>query len=453
MTTPPSSYDWVREIKPNLKKLDSVPLTGTAPPFPWDDLAARLARSFDREGLVIQPGEMAWRAKEDLYEGLGDSPFPLIFSIPSLRGQVGWIMPAQEMSSLAALLLTKESHPLPLHDAALDESFYHFLALEVLYHFTQVAFDKTLSPILTNQRILPNEDALCWDISLLIHNHTIWGRLMISPEFRRSWIEHFAQKYESSSLSQQMAHLVNVIVHLEAGKTQFSLAEWKSVELGDFIILDSCSLDPERLDGRILLTINGKQTFRAKLKEGTLKILELPLLHEVETSMAKQPEEEEDDLSDLDLPEEENEELDEEDLFDDEDDLFEDEEDEDEEDEDEDEDEDEEDKDEEADTGVSTPVMEPDSEVSSPTQAAAPEQEAKPRLIAAEQIPVTLVVEVGQVQMTMDQLLKLEPGNLLEISIHPENGVDLTINGKVVGKGELVRIGEVIGVRVLELGR
>ena len=53
-TTPPSSYDWVREIKPDLAKLDSIPLTGAAPPFPWDELSSRLALSFDREGLVIR---------------------------------------------------------------------------------------------------------------------------------------------------------------------------------------------------------------------------------------------------------------------------------------------------------------------------------------------------------------------------------------------------------------
>jgi flagellar motor switch protein FliN/FliY len=54
--------------------------------------------------------------------------------------------------------------------------------------------------------------------------------------------------------------------------------------------------------------------------------------------------------------------------------------------------------------------------------------------------------------MTVEQLTKLEPGNLLEIEIHPENGVLLTIQGKAVGKGELIRVGEAIGVRVLQLG-
>jgi flagellar motor switch protein FliN/FliY len=434
MTTPSSSYDWVREIKPDLKQLDSIPLTGAAPPFPWEDFSARIASSFDREGIQIQPGEIEWRTKENLYEGLGDSPFPLIISIPSLRGQVSWVMPSQEIPSLAALLLTKESHPLPLHDQAFNESFYHFLALEVLYNFTQVAFDKTLSPVLTNQTALPNEDSLCWNISLQIQNHTAWGRLIISPEFRRSWVEHFAQKQEPSLLTQQMAQLVNVTVHLEAGKTQLNLAEWMAVKLGDFLTLDSCSLDAERLDGRIMLTVNGKSAFRAKLKDGSLKILELPLLHEVETSMAKQPEDE-DEFSDLDLPEEEDDDLlEDEDLFSEseteEDDLF-------------------SESEEETDTAVS--------EGEAPAKAAAatsaaPSAEAKSP-IAPEQIPVTLVVEVGQVQMTMEQLLKLEPGNLLDINLHPENGVDLTINGKLVGKGELIRIGDVIGVRVLQLGR
>lgn len=423
MTTLPSSYDWVREIQPNLKKLDSIPLTGNAPPFPWPDFSARLARSFDSE-LAIEPGEMAWRPKENLYEGLGDSPFPLIFSLSPLKGQVCWVMPSQEMAVLAALLLTKQSHPLALHDSALNESFYRFLALEVLYHLTQVSFGKTLTPILTQQTTLPSQDSLCWDISTQLQGQTIWGRLLISPEFRQSWVEHFAQQHELSPLSQQMSQLIDITVHVEAGHTYLSLAEWKAVQPGDFIILDRHSLDSENLDGRVMLTINGKPAFRAKIKDKTLKILELPLLHEVNTPMAKHPEDEnehENEDSDLDLTEEE---LEDESLFDmteDEDLLTE----------------------EETDTESTETAPEEESPV-----AVAPQ----PKLLTPEQIPVNLTVEVGRIQMTMDQLLKLEPGNLLEIDVHPEHGVDLTINGKLVGKGELIRIGETLGVRVVQIG-
>lgn len=427
MTTS-SSYDWIREIDPNLKKLDSIPLTGTPAPFPWDEFSARLARSFDREGLRIQPGEISWRSKDQLYEGLGDSLSSMTFVIPSLQGQLAWVMPSQEIPILAAQLLTQDSHPLSLQDTAFNESFYHFVALEALYHFTQVFFDQSLSPILTNQTRLPDQDALCWNIALHLPKHTIWGRLVISPEFRHSWVEHFAQRKEATPLAQEMAQLVSTTVHLEAGKTQLTLAEWKKVRLGDLIILDSCSLDADKLTGRVMLTVQGKPAFRAKLKDGTLKILELPLLHEAETFMAKQPEDEHNDNSDFDLNEEEEEDLDD-DLFSEtDDDLF------------------TEDGDKAEETSTTS------EQESTLTKEEAPPSEVK-QGITPEQIPVTLVIEVGQVKMTMEQLLKLEPGNLLEINLRAEDGVDLTINGKMVGKGELIRIGEAIGVRVLQLGR
>lgn len=446
--TIPSSYDWIRPISPNLKKIDSIPLTGATPSFPWDDFSARLGRSFDCEDLSIQPGEITWRTKEDLYTGLSDTLFPLAISIHPIQGQVSWVMPIQEVSLLTALLLTKDFYPLSFQDSTLNESFCRFLALEALYHFTRVSFDKTLSPILANQTNLPNQDSLCWDISICIKNHTIVARLIISPEFRQSWVEYFAQKQESSPLTQQMAKIADVIVHLEAGKTQLTLAEWMSVKIGDFIILDSCSLNSELLNGRVMLTIHGKQVFRAKLKDGSLKILELPLLQEVQMPMAKQFEDEdedEDELNHSDLSEDEVELNDEdenessdEDLFsDNDDDLF-----------------DEESEEEgETETKQSSKELPSQKEQSVANESPTPTTEIKHTLINPEQIPITLIIEVGQVQMTMEQLLKLEPGNLLDINIQPQNGVDLTINGKVVGKGELIRLGDSIGVRVLQLGR
>lgn len=448
MTTaiPPSAYSWLQTLKPALKKLDRIPLTGNTPPFPWEQLANRLARALEREELAIQPGEIKWRAKEELYEGLGDQPFPLTFAIPSFKGQVCWIMPEQEMARLEALLLTKESHPLTFQDPDLSQSFYRFLALEVLYHLSQVPFDKNIAPILLQQTALPDEDSLCWDISLNLPGQSVWGRLIISPEFRRSWVDYFAQQESQSALTQQLSQLVEVLVHIEAGQTHLSLADWSKVKLGDFLILDTYSLDPHRLEGRVMLTINGQKAFRAKLKDGNLKILELPLFQEVETPMAKHPEDE-DDLSDLDFSEEEDEdpseieeenpseieeenpsEIEEEEFFEDED-LF----------------AEEENQISEENYQTETSEQELISEETPPAAQA-------PGMFTPQQIPVALTVEVGRIQMTVEQLLKLEPGNLIELDIYPENGVDLTINGKVVGKGELIRIGETLGVRIMQLG-
>jgi flagellar motor switch protein FliN len=428
--TPSSSYQWIREIKPELKQLDQIPLTGASPPFPWNELGEKLAQSFEKERIQIEPSEIQWRSKQDLYEGFGDSLFPLFFSIPSFRGTACWVMPEQEMAALEALLLTKDSHPIYFQDRALSESFYRFLALEVLYNLSQVHFDPSIAPILLNEQALPQEDSLCLDISMHIQGQTLWGRLIISPEMRTSWVEHFS-KLAPSALTQEISKQVDVILHIEAGKTALTLKQWSDVNLGDFIILDQCSLDKEDLNGRVALTLHGKNIFRAKLKDGNIKILEFPLYQEVETPMPNKFEDEHEDdefnLSDEDFEFDENfEELDEE--------------------------------------HPTQAEEQTDIDIESEPQAAAqpqkpsnetqPVQQAGSRApISPEQITVSLIVEVGRLQISVQKLMELEPGNLLELDVHPEDGVNLVINGKTVGRGELVRIGENLGVRVLELGQ
>lgn len=66
------------------------------------------------------------------------------------------------------------------------------------------------------------------------------------------------------------------------------------------------------------------------------------------------------------------------------------------------------------------------------------------------EIPLTLAVEIGKIRLPLEKLLKLEVGNLLDVE--GQGNVFLTLQGKVVARGELVRMGDVIGIRVLELG-
>lgn len=67
-------------------------------------------------------------------------------------------------------------------------------------------------------------------------------------------------------------------------------------------------------------------------------------------------------------------------------------------------------------------------------------------------IPLNITVELARFRMPLDRLMHLSPGNLLELPVHPDQGVSLCVNGKKVGSGELVYLGETLGVRILELG-
>ena len=61
-------------------------------------------------------------------------------------------------------------------------------------------------------------------------------------------------------------------------------------------------------------------------------------------------------------------------------------------------------------------------------------------------------IEIGRLKMTLDKLLNIEPGNILKLNTNLENGVNLIVNDKMIGRGELVSIGDLIGVRILNLG-
>ena len=62
-----------------------------------------------------------------------------------------------------------------------------------------------------------------------------------------------------------------------------------------------------------------------------------------------------------------------------------------------------------------------------------------------------VVIEVGRIQMSVKKLLELQPGNMLDLDIHPESSVDMVVNGKRIARGQLLRIGDVLGIRIIEL--
>lgn len=71
-------------------------------------------------------------------------------------------------------------------------------------------------------------------------------------------------------------------------------------------------------------------------------------------------------------------------------------------------------------------------------------------VIAVADLPLVITVSLAQLRMTVAELMKLAPGNFLDLPLHPSQEVVLSVNGRAIGKGELVSLGDAIGVRVLE---
>ncbi|NDE82905.1 MAG: YscQ/HrcQ family type III secretion apparatus protein, partial [Chlamydiia bacterium] len=50
------------------------------------------------------------------------------------------------------------------------------------------------------------------------------------------------------------------------------------------------------------------------------------------------------------------------------------------------------------------------------------------------------------------QLLELRPGNVLDLQVKPEQGVYVTVGGKRIARGELIKLGDVLGLKILKIG-
>jgi flagellar motor switch protein FliN/FliY len=71
-----------------------------------------------------------------------------------------------------------------------------------------------------------------------------------------------------------------------------------------------------------------------------------------------------------------------------------------------------------------------------------------PSEVSSLDVPVTLTVELGRVNLTLNRLANLAPGDVIELGRHSREPVELTSNGRLVARGELVLIDTELGVRV-----
>ncbi len=66
-----------------------------------------------------------------------------------------------------------------------------------------------------------------------------------------------------------------------------------------------------------------------------------------------------------------------------------------------------------------------------------------------DDLPLKLVCQAGSVEVSLAQLRELGAGSLLLLAPQALDGVELQVNGRKLGQGQLVRIGDGLGVRVL----
>jgi flagellar motor switch protein FliN/FliY len=66
-------------------------------------------------------------------------------------------------------------------------------------------------------------------------------------------------------------------------------------------------------------------------------------------------------------------------------------------------------------------------------------------------VSVEISVEIGRTKMSIGELLALSKGSIVELNRLAGESVDVYVNEKLLGKGEIVVVNERLGVRVTEI--
>jgi flagellar motor switch protein FliN/FliY len=66
-------------------------------------------------------------------------------------------------------------------------------------------------------------------------------------------------------------------------------------------------------------------------------------------------------------------------------------------------------------------------------------------------VPLALTVELGRSNMTIQELLALGPGSVIELDKMAGEPLDIVVNGRLVARGEAVVVNDKFGIRITDI--
>jgi len=66
-------------------------------------------------------------------------------------------------------------------------------------------------------------------------------------------------------------------------------------------------------------------------------------------------------------------------------------------------------------------------------------------------VPVSLTIELGGCQLPMKEVLQLNIGSVVQLDKPADAPMELSINGKLIARGEVVVVGDRFGVKITEV--
>jgi flagellar motor switch protein FliN/FliY len=81
----------------------------------------------------------------------------------------------------------------------------------------------------------------------------------------------------------------------------------------------------------------------------------------------------------------------------------------------------------------------------------APKEVSTRRLDLLLDVPLDVTVELGRSKMTIQELLGLSPGSVIELDKIAGEPLDIVVNDRLIARGEAVVINDKFGIRITDI--
>lgn len=408
-----TQFTWHPRLERACVAATVVPMAGGLPPFPERTVVEALQKVLALPDLQLElslPTFLEAAEGADLAYQLEQSQSKLLtlhVHAAPLKGTGSLVVDQQVLWSLLHASLNQPITELvPLVDDEINHGFGAFVLLAVLHTLQQVGF-----PPGTRYTVVDHAEgppALVLNLALKRGDER-WPARIFCTEALLADVRNTAVERPLGSLNPALAALMDVPVDVPVGRVELPWSQIRTLKSGDVVILDQLDLDLATGEGAVLLRVGAQDVWSCRLASGQLTAEQPFPAHAEDRAMSFTPGPEDELFGELDEIG-----------------SFED---------------------------LEAEDLEP---VKKEKKGKKESDEILPaakrgRGGVADKVHVNLTVSLGRLTLTARELFEIKPGNVLNLPIQTSGQVDLLVGADLVGRGELIQLGDALGVRIVEL--
>lgn len=398
MTT---SSTWLKKAVPEIFDTLSLSERGTIPSFPLEQVVDTLKTSLGLDDLSITIEKMDFIDGDLFFEGLGRKTLSTPLTLAPLKGLFYLIMGVNDIQTLISCMEKGEedSTKILVENESIVKGVYTYFITEVIDSIMQKKVYKNLS-LKIGEGAIKEFSAYGIDLSIHIKGNYLPARILIPNAIYKEIHAYFTFIPPTLENLENIPN-INVPITIRTGSIDLNKKELSSLELGDYLILHNSFYKPSEKKGSFQMLIGDQPVFQTKMQKDGIKVLDYLYFYNEENM----------DENQEDSPLGEN--YDNEDYIED-----------------------------ELEDGIEEGFEDPS--ILEENNLLSPEK------TTLSGVSLTMNMEIARFSLSLEELKKITPGYKLPIKINPRH-VNLVISGKSVGTGEIIEIGDTIGVKVTEL--